>query len=654
MKYWLDVLLKLPIDQSFAYSSSVALKIGSRILVSFGSRELIGLVISVYTEPPCVDYIVKPIIRIIDKEPLFNVVYLDFAKHVARYSFAFLGETLFSMLPSGKKEVSFSLDALLPVQSCFIHQLNKNQKEAYDTICKEPSWYYLFGHTGSGKTAVFLELIDYQVRMGRVAIYLLPEIALLSAVQGQLEYRFGKNKLAILHSGLTPSRRLYQWRRILHKEVFIILGVRSAIFAPVSNLGIIILDEEHDASYKSQATPRYHARQVAMHLAKPGSGITLVLGSATPSLEAYHFMQRGIIKRVNLEGFAGGGQRAHFEIIDMKKEPFGAIFSHKLIKEIWKTKELGKQSALFMNRRGFGRYYLCSSCRFEAFCPNCAVSLTYHLHKEFMMCHYCGYSQPKIESCPQCGSLQGEFTSFGAELVEKEAKRIFVGMKILRLDSDIAHKKNEASNILKAFWSGEADILIGTQMLAKGFNFPYLRVVALISADIGLNLPDFRATERLFAFVQQVAGRVGRYDENGLVLAQSYKPKQTALQYSAHNDTEGFLKAELDIRKKTNFPPFSRLLRLVVRGKKEEVVILLINKIYRYWHESFINYDDCVEMLGPSEAVISKIASKFRWQIIFKITDYVLFHKIFTYHLRKMPKQTNTYCEIEHDPVTLL
>ncbi|NIZ18609.1 replication restart helicase PriA [Entomospira culicis] len=655
MEYWVEVAFKLPMKQLFTYTASQLLAIGARVVAPFGSRDLVGFVVASGEGIPRIDYTLKPIKRLLDKgNVLFEPSYLEFATYLARYNFCSLGEALFAMTPSGRKEIEPHIITLSVAQPIAPEALTDSQKRAIMQMQAKVGWYYLFGHTGSGKTAVFMLMIADALRRGKQAIYLLPEIALVASVLGLLERQFGKERVAVLHSGLSPSKRLHQWQRILKGEVDIVLGVRSAIFAPLKNLGLIILDEEHDPSYKSQATPRFHARQVAMYLARKGSDVTLIMGSATPSLEAYHAMLGGVIERVDLVGFAGGGRQSVIELIDMKLEESQSVFSKRAVDEIWQSKKLGRQSLIFINRRGYGRYYLCPNCRYEAFCPHCSVSLTYYRDKDRMLCHYCGYTQAKIESCPACGSLRGGYKSFGVEVVEQEAKRIFGGLKILRLDSDSVRQDKSQLEVVAAFERGEADLLIGTQMLAKGFNFPLLRAVVIVSADVGLNLPDFRATERLFTFLQQVAGRAGRYEELGLVLAQSYVVEQSALQYTLNNDTEGFLRKELEARRETGFPPFSRMLRLVFRGANEDAVIALAESSYQYWSDILTNYGLAVEMLGPSEAVLRRIAGKYRWQIIFMVNDYPQFMQIFSHHFDSMPKRSGVYCEIENDPLTLL
>ncbi|NIZ46897.1 primosomal protein N' [Entomospira nematocerorum] len=657
MTSWIEVVFRHPLMQSFTYTTSQHVSIGMRVVAPFGSREQEGIVVSVTGDiPKDVSYEIKDIIRVIDTDALFESDYLSFARYVADYNYCSLGEAIFAMIPSAKQEKEYDFVSANSPEQMEHHRLNEGQIAASERIKEQNGWYYLFGNTGSGKTMVYLHAMERAIKQGQQVIYLLPEIALLHSIEELLRARFGDAKVATMHSGLKPTVRMQQWRRILDNQIDIVLGVRSAIFAPLKKLGLIIIDEEHDPSYKSGSTPRYHARQVAMYRTRPGTGNTLIMGSATPSLEAYYAMVQGQIHRVNLAGFAGGGSRPLFHVIDMREENNSNIFSKELIKEIWKTKRLGQQSAIFINRRGYGRFYICKNCGYEAFCPHCSVSLTYHQTDNQLLCHYCGYTQARIRNCPSCGSSRGEFKSFGIELVEEEARRIFPELSIVRIDSDVARVHASIKRALSAFQRGEIDILIGTQMIAKGFNFPHLRLVAIALADIGLALPDFRAMERLFTFIQQVAGRTGRYRDDGLILAQTYNPEQMALRYSLQNDTEGFLQHELQLRQEIGFPPFSRMMRLVFRGSNEERVMELAQKAFEYWESVLLEDASCfsAEILGPSEAVLSKMAGKFRWQILFLTENYREFSSLFRQKLITMPRSMGVYCEVDHDPLTLL
>ena len=347
--------------------------------------------------------------------------------------------------------------------------LSPGQREAVEGILKESQGlFYIHGITGSGKTEVFLTAAERLMDQGQGVIYLVPEISLTRQLTAEVDARFGPGT-AILHSRLTPSQRYSEWLRILSGEARLVIGARSAVFAPVSNLGLIIVDEEHEGSYKLEATPRYHARQVAMYRAVRESA-RVVMGSATPSLEAYHLCRQGGMTLFNLTERLAGGNIPEISVVDMKNREGG--LSRELVKEIQETKRLGKQTILFLNRRGFSYFFHCKSCGYEMVCRNCSVNLTYHKNRGRMVCHYCGYSQPPLEVCPECGSLDVGYSGFGTELVEEEVARLFPDLKVARLDTDTARKKGALETVLEDFRSGKTDILLGTQMVAKGLNFP--------------------------------------------------------------------------------------------------------------------------------------------------------------------------------------
>lgn len=644
--YYINVAINVPLPQVFTYASLQPVALGVRVLVSFGNRQVLGFVtehLSVVDE----ELSLKTIDKVVDEEPLFDADFLEVAQSLARYNFVSLGEMLFNMTPSAKKEkqadvVGLADDTALDTP----RQLTLSQKTALERIQLNPQWYYLFGATGSGKTEVFMRLIAAVVEQGGTAVYLVPEIALAQQTLVSVQQRF--KRVAVLHSGLTPNKRLSQWRTIQRGQVDVVVGARSAIFAPLQNIKLIIIDEEHDTSYKAGSSPRYHARQVAMFLAKR-HGATLVMGSATPSLEAYHAMQQGLIQRIDLEGMAGGGRVAPITLVDMRKTQ--NFLSAELVDEIFKTKAMGKQTALFLNRRGFARFYLCPDCGYEAQCTQCSVALTWHKSAGRLCCHYCGYQQPPPSECPRCRSFNAGYSSFGLEKVEEEVQRIFSGFTVVRLDGERAKIKGEVARVLALFKEGKADILLGTQMAAKGFNFPLLRLVGITSADVGLGMPDFRATERTFAFLRQVAGRAGRYSDDGLVIAQTYRPDNSALRHLQAGTIEEFYQEELAIRHATGFPPFSRLIRLVYRGKSLDKVVGAATRFAEQF-EPLLSDED--ELWGPTEASVSRITGFYRYQVLLKTLAYSALQERLDDYLGQTKGISGVYCELEGDPLVLM
>lgn len=504
--------------------------------------------------------------------------------------------------------------------------------------------------TGSGKTEVFLTAAEKVLSQGKGVIYLVPEIGLTPQVMEAVINRFG-NTAAILHSELTPSQKLNQWHRILSKEARVVIGARSAVFAPVPDLGLIIIDEEHDSSYKSGSSPRYHARQLAMIRSKRNK-IPLVMGSATPSLEAYNSMLQGQIKKHVLTRRLAGGAVPQIKCINLSQiQNDGSCISPKLREEIESSLKEKKQTILFLNRRGFNHFFRCADCGYEMKCKNCSVSMTYHKSENRLRCHYCGYSVSPPTQCPQCGSMDIGYSGFGTEYIEAEVKAKFPNARVIRIDTDSISHKGELQEKIDAFRKGEYDILLGTQMVAKGLNFPNLKLVGVILADTTLHLPDFRSSERTFSLITQVAGRAGRFFPDGKVLIQTYSPETDAIKFSVSGNTDGFYKRELELRKLLNFPPYTRLLRLVFRSKNKnaatQAAISAGNIIKKYASSS-------VEVLGPAECPLETVNQNHRYQILLRgknIKDLQSLAERLVWGY-KCPKEV--YIETDTDPQSLL
>jgi primosomal protein N' (replication factor Y) len=449
---------------------------------------------------------------------------------------------------------------------------------------------------------------------------------------------------------MTPSSRLAEWMRIRGGEVRIVVGPRSEIFAPVKDLGLIIIDEEHDGSYKSGNTPRYHARQAAVHRCS-AEGAKLLMGSATPSAEAWKLMSEGAIKRLNLSRRLSGGSIP--EIRPVSLENAEGCLTKELKEEILASACMGRQSILFLNRRGFAHFYRCPSCGFEQTCRHCSVSLTWHKSRGRAVCHYCGYTEPPPKACPNCSSLEAGYRNFGTEMIEEELGRTFPQLRIRRADADTAGKKGGLEETLKIFRAGEVDILLGTQMVAKGLNFPGVRLVGVVLADTGLHLPDFRAAERTFSLIVQVAGRAGRLFPDGKVIVQTLRMGDPVIAKSCALDVEGFFSAELKQRKALNFPPFSRLIRCTVRAKdarRADAAIARLASLARPLLPAEAG------MLGPAECPISIIAGNHRRQIILRGQSMGALHAAARQLLACYEKgrDSQVYLEVDVDPVNVL
>jgi primosomal protein N' (replication factor Y) len=642
------VAFNLPVDKVFTYRSVDPVPFGCRVVAPFRSRSLSGFALGEPKKPPG-DYEVKTVTRVLDKEPLFDEDYLDLARWTAGMYFSSLGETLSAMIPGARRETE--LPALALDQEEIAPEplaLSEEQERAVGDIIEKPGGtFYLYGITGSGKTEVFLKAAAATLEEGRDVLYLVPEIALTGQVAEAIRLRFG-GRSAVLHSRLTPSQRLTEWRRILRGEVSLVVGARSAVFAPVRKLGLIIIDEEHEGSYKSGASPRYHARQVAMRRCA-SAGARLVMGSATPSVEAFRLMRAGEIREIRLSKRLSGGTLPAVEVVDLAGEE--GVFSRRLAEEINATHRAGRQTILFLNRRGFSHFFHCNSCGFEMKCRNCSVGLTYHKHQGRMVCHYCGYHTRPIEVCPDCGSLDTGFFGFGTEKIEEETRKRFPELSVARLDTDAVRGKGTMEKTLEDFRKGKINLLLGTQMVAKGLNFHGVRLVGIILADTGLHMPDFRAAERTFSLIVQVSGRAGRFSPDGRVIVQTYMPGNEAIRLAALADMEGFYTRELEARESLGFPPFSRLFRLVFRGKDLGEVAAAAEGASRVLAAGLKGQ---AELLGPSECPLGVIAGNHRHQILVRTRSFGRVHRILGGLLRTLKTPPGLYIEVDVDPSGLL
>jgi len=484
--------------------------------------------------------------------------------------------------------------------------LNENQFRAF----------LLQGVTGSGKTEVYLRSIEAALALGKNALLLVPEIALTPAVAGQFFHRFGK-QVAVLHSAFGDAERADQWRRIRDGRARVVVGTRSGVFAPVQNLGLVVVDEEHDGSYKQQETPRYHGRDVALMRAKQ-AGAVAVLGSATPSIETRFNAESGKYRLLLLPERIAQRPMPEVQIVDMRTEFLEtkrqATFSRKLLEEMQQRLAMREQVMLLLNRRGFSSFMVCRACGERLMCANCSVVLTWHKRDRRMLCHYCGYAEKVPAKCPQCGSDYIQFLGTGSERVEDELHQFLPTARIARLDRDSATGKGAFERILQSFRDGDTDILVGTQMIAKGHDIPNVTLVGVVLADIGLSMPDFRAAERSFQLLTQAAGRAGRGAAPGRVIIQTLNPDNYAIRFAAEQDYAGFYKKELDFRKWMRYPPFSACANVLVRAEKQEDALAMATQL------GFV-LDPAppdVRVMGPAEAPVARVKSEFRYQILLK------------------------------------
>ena len=647
---FLDVVFNLPVNRTFSYRppEGVPCAVGMRVKAPFGGRMLIGYIVGVGNKRPEGNFAIRAIIKVLDVEPIFGQELLDLSLWMSGMYMCSLGEALATMIPGARRESRLQIDYGSETNTEIDFDLSLAQQEALTAINgRQDGMFYLYGVTGSGKTEVFLRAAAHTLTEGRSVIYLVPEISLTHQLVSILKRRFGQ-LLAVIHSRLTPSQKLVEWTRIRSGKARLVLGARSAIFAPVSNLGLIVVDEEHEGSYKSGSTPRYHARQVAMRR-RSTEKARLVLGSATPSVEAFHLMSEKVLQKIVLPERLSGGDMPVITVADMKGEK--NLLSKTLIRSMQETLDAGRQVILFLNRRGFAHFFHCNSCGHKMTCRQCSVTLTYHRRQNRMLCHYCGFSIEPVEVCPDCGSLDVGYSGFGTEQVESEVCRQFPNLVVKRADTDAVRKKGALQEILDEFYSGKTHILLGTQMVAKGLNFPGVKLVGIISADTGLQLPDFRAEERTFSLIVQVSGRAGRFLPDGQVIVQTYRPDNVAVKMAAEGNLEEYYSQELDARRSMGFPPFARLIRVVFRGKSLAKVTRL-SADFSSGLEKALHPDD--ELLGPVECPLATIAGNHRHHVILRTRSFSRGHgtlKSFVGGFRIPP---GVYLEIDVDPVSLL
>jgi primosomal protein N' (replication factor Y) len=501
------------------------------------------------------------------------------------------------------------------------HALNPPQQAAFDEIRaaileKQFRIFLLHGVTGSGKTEVYLNAIEAVVAEGRSALLLVPEIALTPAMAGQFFSRFG-DRVAILHSAFTDVERSEQWRRIRSGAASVVVGTRSGVFAPVTNLGLIVVDEEHDGSYKQEETPRYNGRDVAIVRAQE-AGACVILGSATPSLESRYNTEKGKYTLLGLPGRIEERPMPTVELVDMRQEFLEtrkqATFSRKLLDALAKRLENGEQTIVLLNRRGFSNFVACRSCGERIQCINCSLTLTYHKRDRRLLCHYCGYAQKVPTVCPKCASEHIYFLGLGSERVEEELHQGFPTARIARLDRDTVTGKRQYESILHEFREGNFDILVGTQMIAKGHDIPNVTLVGVISADVGLGMPDFRAAERTFQLLTQVAGRAGRGSVPGIVLVQTVNPEHYAVRLAAEQDYQAFYQKELAFRRALHYPPFSAMANLLVRSESKEAATRMSSELAL----RFTPPPEKLKIMGPAEAPVARLKNEYRYQFLIK------------------------------------
>ncbi|NMP22402.1 replication restart helicase PriA [Sulfobacillus harzensis] len=670
------------LDRPFTYvvpdtfEEQVAL--GQWVEVPFGSRVLHGVITQLAAGDPAEG--TKAIHAIVDRKPVVTPVLLEMAQWLSGRYLCYVSQALRSMVPasvrrrqsarpkmvwyrvvgarSGRpstKQAMFefvrdhgpvdrrtlldqfnnaqqALRALVaeealevltdppqsPLPQEALHQLTAAQQAVLQTMESEPGRAWLLeGVTGSGKTEVYLALIEARVAAGRQALVLLPEIALTPQVLLRFRERFG-TRVAVWHSGLGHGERRLIWEAVRDGRVSVVVGARSAVFLPFPRLGAIVVDEEHEPSYKQEEHPRYHAREAALWRGKR-EGVTVVLGSATPSVETRFWAEQGAIGHLRLPERAMGRSLPAVELVDMREELQKGnrqMFSHALTTALDEVLRRGEQAILFLNRRGYSTFVLCRACGQALQCPDCAVSLTYHQRDNRLVCHYCLKEQPLPKRCPECGSDKIRYFGAGTERVADEVGRLFPGTRVIRADRDTLTRPDDYAELYQNFLSGQADVLVGTQMIAKGMDFPRVTLVGVVAADTALHLPDYRAAERTFQLLVQAGGRSGRGDQAGRVVIQTYNPDHYAIFHAYRHDYAAFYQEEISFREQAHYPPYSDLWLLVLEGSEESDVKARADGVYRDLRAVWPNG----EILGPAPAPLARIRGQYRYHLLLKST----------------------------------
>ena len=512
--------------------------------------------------------------------------------------------------------------------------LTDDQKSVVnDVINGNRDVYLIHGVTGSGKTEVYMEIIDFYLKQGKSSIVLVPEISLTPQMLNRFRKRFGE-RIAALHSALSDGEKYDEWRRIIKGDASIVIGARSAIFAPLTNIGVIIIDEEHSESYKqSDPSPRYNAKDIALIRGK-NHKCPVILGSATPSLETMARAKKDVFKLLSLPNRVNGRKLPDVEIVDMNQEmkKSKGHFSLKLVSEIEDRLSKKEQVILLLNRRGYSNFITCKNCGYTFKCPNCDITLTYHKSSNTLRCHYCGYGEKVFTNCPSCGEDSLNRLGVGTQKIEEEINNLFADARVLRMDYDTTSKKGAHEKMIEAFKNHEYDILLGTQMVAKGLDFSQVTLVGVVNADTSLNIPDFRSSENTFSLLSQVAGRSGRSEKSGQVIIQTFNPDHYAINLVKNHDYLGFYQKEMFIRRQLKYPPYFYICNIRISGKDSSYIFDEALKIKRFLDKSL----DKIIILGPSGSSLFRINNIFRYNIILKYKNdnslYPVLNKIMNHY----------------------
>ncbi len=702
-----DVAVALPVDGPFTYLAPAELKNriqpGMRVQVPFKNHEMAGYVVGIReaVPPPRL----KTILELLDGEIVLSPEILALTRWVSEYYGAGWGEAIENALPKwvksgskAKKALARENDAedqhleharedltssstqaedlkkeavLKPVTDFDLSEEQTAALKCIEAMMESPRKkpVLLQGVTGSGKSEIYIRAIRTTLQHGQSAICLVPEIALTEQIRRFFHMHFG-DQLEIVHSRLGDTERFLAWNRIREGRRRVVLGPRSAVFAPLTRLGLILLDEEHEGSYKQDTAPRYHVREVAQKRAAMEDAL-LVMGSATPSLESLYRVRQGEVVCVELKNRVDGRPLPQVQVIDLKEERLtqkkAVILSRRLAVEIENNLKQKEGTLLLLNRRGFSTHIQCPACGFAETCKSCQVSLTYHQEDGILLCHYCNFRKKMTDKCSDCGTGLLNLAGFGTEKVESEVARRWPRARILRMDADTVRKKGSHEEILNVFRSEGADILIGTQMIAKGFDFPHVTLVGVILADVGLMLPDFRSSERTFQLLTQVAGRAGRGQKTGRVIVQTFSPEHPSIRFAKNHDVVSFSQFEMPVRAQYGYPPFLRLVNVMIRGRDERKAYRHARDIRAHLEQRLGLEKDAalpvfgagqagrgIEVIGPAPLPFFRLRGNFRWHVMVKIPEKAAFNPALLKEILKLKKPSGVFSAVDRDPVSIL
>ena len=595
------------------------------------------------------------VLRFLENNPDVSVSELELLTDVSRNVYKTIEKN--GYIEIKEKQVDRNPFANKDVKRTKKLELNDEQNKAFSSVDIEKyGEYLLFGITGSGKTEIYMQLIEKVLKEGKTSIMLVPEISLTPQMVDNFISRFGEKNIGVLHSKLGTGERFDTWNQIVKGDIKIIIGARSAIFAPVKNLGLVIVDEEHDSSYQSEMSPKYNAKEIAKYIAEKNN-CPLVLGSATPDMGTFKKAMDRKIKLLELTKRANDAKLPEVEVIDLRDELSSgnrSMISRKLKSEIEKNLKNKEQTLLFLNRRGYSTFIMCRDCGAAIKCKNCNITMTYHLKQDRLKCHYCGYETKRVTICPECSSTNIRYFGTGTQKLEQEINKIFPEATTIRMDVDTVTKKNSHEEILNKFKNENIDILIGTQMIVKGHHFSNVSLVGVIAADSSLNIEDFRANEKTFQILTQVEGRAGREKKNGRVIVQTYNPDNMAIELAKEQNYREFYDSEIGIRKQLKYPPFCDIIMISLSATNELDVVNQSKKIYQYLKKRVIDENIGIILYSPLPSPIDKIKNKYRYRIIIKCIYDDSINKLLYEMLEKNEVKKDIRLSIEINPTNMM